>query len=63
MIINEKYYIHENQDETFAIWTIDDMYKMTNDMATKQQAEKILSIMPNSIITDLVKENTNDSGR
>lgn len=63
MIINEKYYIHKNQDGTYAIWTIDDMYKMTNDMATKQQAEKLLSIMPNTILNNLIKENINDNRR
>lgn len=52
MIINEKYYIHENQDGTFAIWTIDDMYKMTTDIKTKKEAEKILKIMPHTIIKE-----------
>jgi hypothetical protein len=33
---------------------------MTNDIATKQQAEKILSIMPNTILNNLIKENINE---
>ena len=50
MIINEKYYIHENQDGTFAIWTIDDLVKMTIDLKTKKEAEKLLKILPHTII-------------
>lgn len=63
MVNNPKYYIHTNSNGTYAIWTIDDMYKMTNDIATKQQAEKLLSIMPNTILNNLIKENTNDNRR
>lgn len=63
MIINEKYYIHENQDGTFAIWTIDDLVKMTTDLKTKKEAEKLLSIMPNTILNNLIKENANDNRR
>lgn len=63
MVNNPKYYIHKNSNGTYAIWTIDDMYKMTNDIATKQQAEKLLSIMPNTILNNLIKENTNDNRR
>ena len=63
MVSNLKYYIHKNSNGTYAIWTIDDMYKMTNDIATKQQAEKLLSIMPNTILNNLIKENTNDNRR
>ena len=47
-VVNEKYYIHENQDGTFAIWTIDDLVKMTTDLKTKKEAEKLLKIMPHS---------------
>ena len=50
MIINEKYYIHENQDGTFSIWTIDDLVKMTTNLKTKKEAEKLLKIMPHTII-------------
>ena len=50
MIINEKYYIHENQDGTFAIWTIDDLVKMTTNLKTKKEAEKLLKILPHTII-------------
>ena len=63
MVSNSKYYIHKNSNGTYAIWTTDDMYKMTNDVATKQQAEKLLSIMPNTIINNLIKENINDNRR
>ena len=63
MVSNSKYYIHNNSNGTYAIWTTDDMYKMTNDVATKQQAEKLLSIMPNTIINNLIKENINDNRR
>lgn len=63
MVSNPKYYIHKNSNGTYAIWTIDDMYKMTTDIATKQQAEKLLSIMPNTILNNLIKENTNDNRR
>lgn len=63
MVSNPKYYIHKNSNGTYAIWTIDDMYKMKTDIATKQQAEKLLSIMPNTILNNLIKENTNDNRR
>lgn len=51
-VINEKYYIHKNANNTYSIWTIDDMYKMTGDISTIEQAKKLLAIMPHSIITD-----------
>jgi len=63
MISNSKYYIHKNSNGTYSIWTIDDMYKMTNDIATREQAEKLLSIMPNTILNNLIKENANDNRR
>ena len=34
-VVNEKYYIHENQDGTFAIWTIDDLVKIAMTEAQK----------------------------
>ena len=47
-VVNEKYYIQKNTYGTYSIWTIDDMYKMTTDIATLEEAEKLLKIMPHS---------------
>lgn len=49
-IVNEKYYIHKNANGTYSIWTIDDMYKMTADLKTKKEAEKLLKIMPHTVL-------------
>lgn len=52
MIINEKYYIHENQDGTYSIWSIDDNIEMCGGFKTRKEAEKILAIMPHSIVME-----------
>lgn len=51
-VINSNYYILKNKDGTYAIWTTDDMYKMSNNIRTYEEALKILSIMPHSIIKE-----------
>ena len=58
--VNEKYYIHKNNDGTFAIWTIDDMYKMTKNIPTFEEANKLLKIFPHTLILETKGE---DNGR
>lgn len=53
MVSNPKYYIHKNSNGTYAIWTIDDMYKITIDLKSYEQAVRILKIMPHSIIKEI----------
>jgi hypothetical protein len=53
---NKNYYIHKNNDKTYSIWTMDDLIKMSTDVSTFEEAQKLLAILPNSIIINNGKE-------
>lgn len=53
---NKNYYIHKNNDKTYSIWTMDDLIKMSTDVSTLEEAQKLLAILPNSIIINNGKE-------
>ena len=61
-VFNDFYYIHQTFDGKFSIWSIDDQVKMSNDFRTREDALKILAIMPHSVVMEEVikkeKENT-----
>ena len=51
-VYSDYYYIHKTFKGTYSIWSIDDNIEMCGGFKTRKEAEKILAIMPHSIVME-----------